>query len=94
MKGWQRIIMKHQYGEVLFPYTDLGTRVKTVGESAGINTVLVHGWHNGGHDNDYPNYIADPQQGASVFEKADCRISERRRGGFVVLQRTADGQKC
>ena len=83
MKGWQRIIMKHQYGEVLFPYTDLGTRVKTVGESAGINTALVHGWHNGGHDNDYPNYIADPQQGgASALKK---QIADFQKDGGAVL---------
>lgn len=83
MKGWQRIIMKHQYGEVLFPYTDLGTRVKTVGESAGINTLLVHGWHNGGHDNDYPNYIADPQQGGQATLKK--QIADFQKDGGAVL---------
>jgi hypothetical protein len=83
MKGWQRIIMKHQYGEVLFPYTDLGTRVKTVGETVGLNTTLVHGWHNGGHDNDYPNYIADPLQGGDAVLKK--QIADFQKDGGAVL---------
>jgi hypothetical protein len=83
MKGWQRIIMKHQYGEVLFPYTDLGTRVKTVGEGVGLNTTLVHGWHNGGHDNDYPNYIADPLQGGDAVLKK--QIADFQKDGGAVL---------
>lgn len=83
MKGWQRIIMKHQYGEVLFPYTDLGTRVKTVGESVGINTVLVHGWHDGGHDNDYPNYIADPEQGGDPVLKK--QIADFQKDGGAAI---------
>jgi hypothetical protein len=83
MKGWQRIIMKHQYGEVLFPYTDLGTRVKTVGEGVGLNTVLLHGWHKGGHDNDYPNYVADSKQGGEVALKA--QIANFQKDGGAVL---------
>jgi hypothetical protein len=83
MKGWQRIIMKHQYGEVLFPYTDLGTRVKTVGESVGLNTTLVHGWHNGGHDNDYPNYVADSFQGGDAVIKK--QIADFQKDGGAVL---------
>jgi hypothetical protein len=83
MKGWQRIIMKHQYGEVLFPYTDLGGRVKSVGESVGLNTTLVHGWHNGGHDNDYPNYIADPLQGGDAELKK--QIAAFQKDGGAVL---------
>lgn len=83
MKGWQRIIMKHQYGEVLFPYTDLGSRVKTIGEDVGLNTVLVHGWHKGGHDNDYPNYITDPKQGGDAVIKK--QIAEFQKNGGAVL---------
>ncbi|MDO1449384.1 DUF6259 domain-containing protein [Rhodocytophaga aerolata] len=83
MKGWQRIIMKHQYGEILFPYTDLSTRVKKVGESVGINTVFAHGWHKEGHDNDYPNYIADPTQGGEAVLKK--QIAEFQKDGGAVI---------
>ncbi len=83
MKGWQRIIMKHQYGEVLFPYTELGTRVKTVGENVGLNTTLVHGWHDGGHDNSYPDYIADPVQGGDAVLKK--QIADFQKDGGAVL---------
>ncbi|MHA4846720.1 DUF6259 domain-containing protein [Flavitalea antarctica] len=83
MKGWQRIIMKHQYGEVLFPYSTLSKRVKSVGESVGLKTVLIHGWHLGGHDNDYPNYIPDSLQGGEKeFKK---QIADFQKDGGAVL---------
>lgn len=84
LNGWQRIIMTHQYGERFFPYSDLGTRVRTVGEGVGINSVLVHGWHRGGHDNDYPNYLADPSQGGETALKNQIEAFQRG-GGSVLL---------
>lgn len=84
MKGWQRIIMKHQYGEVLFPYTDLSKRIRMVGESVALNTVLVHGWHQGGHDNDYPNYSADTLQGREEALKEQIKGFQNG-GGSVLL---------
>ncbi len=62
MTGWQRIIMKHQYGEIFFRYKDLPEIFKN-GMKYGINTLLVFGWWKGCFDNHYPEYEVDPELG-------------------------------
>ena len=82
MKGWQRIILKHQYGETFFPYSDISTKIKRVGDGVGINTAFIFGWWKGGMDNDNPNYIADVEQGGESalkkqiadFQKNDGKV--------------------
>jgi hypothetical protein len=32
-------------------------------KAAGINSVLISGWHVGGHDNGYPDYSPEPRLG-------------------------------
>lgn len=56
MTGWQRVIFKHQYGEVLRTYEDLPGRIAAAGESVGCGAVLAFGWWDEGMDNGYPNY--------------------------------------
>ena len=68
MKGWQRVIFRHQYGETLFTYADLDNRMRKAGESVGVETVLAFGWWQSGMDNGYPDsyFITDPQQGGDA----------------------------
>jgi hypothetical protein len=83
MKGWQRIILKHQYGETFFPYSDISTKIKRVGDGVGINTAFIFGWWKGGMDNDNPNYTADVEQGGeSVLKK---QIAGFQQNGGKVL---------
>ena len=85
MKGWQRIIFRHQYGETLFRYEDLNRRIKAAGESVGINAVLAFAWWQSGHDNGYPDscFVTDPQQGGDApWKKA---IADYRRDGGRLL---------
>lgn len=83
MHGWQRIIMKHQYGEIFYRYRDL-VDVFEGGKPYGITTLLVFGWFRGGHDNGYPDYEADDELGgAAALREAITAI--QRRGGRVIL---------
>lgn len=83
MHGWQRIIMKHQYGEVFLRYKDL-VDVFEGGRPYGITTLMVFGWFKAGMDNDYPNYeAADDLGGAAGLREAIAEI--HRRGGRVIL---------
>ncbi len=83
MHGWQRIIMKHQYGEVFLRYKDL-VDVFEGGRPYGITTLMVFGWFKAGMDNDYPNYeVADDLGGAAGLREAIAEI--KRRGGRVIL---------
>jgi hypothetical protein len=83
MKGWQRIILKHQYGETFFPYSDISTKIKTVGDGVGINTAFIFGWWKGGMDNDNPNYVADSEQGGEVALKKQIAAFQQN-GGKVL----------
>ncbi len=85
MLGFQRIIMRHQYGETFFTYSDLATRVKKAGESVGINVVFPFGWWNSGMDNGYPDsyFVSDPAQGGdAALKKA---IGDFKQGGGKVI---------
>jgi len=83
MTGWQRIILKHQYGEIFFKYKDL-PNIYLDGAKYGIHTLLVFGWWKGGMDNDYPNYEADEDLGGGeALRKAIAEV--QRLGGRVLL---------
>ena len=81
--GWQRIIMKHQYGEVFHKYSDL-VQIYKDGAEYGINMLLLFAWWKGGMDNGYPNYEPDPDLGgAEMLKQAIKEINSM--GGIVIL---------
>ena len=81
--GWQRVILKHQYGEIFWKYGDL-PRLYEEGKKYGLNALLVFGWWKGRFDNNYPEYEADPALGGE--EALRAAIAEiQRRGGHVLL---------
>lgn len=83
MSGWQRIIMKHQYGKVFFRYPDL-VRLYEEGARYGLDTLLVFGWWRGRFDNGYPKYEPDEALGgAEALRRAIADIHAR--GGHVIL---------
>lgn len=83
MHGWQRIIMKHQYGEIFYRYEDLVDCFEA-GRKYGIDALLVFGWFQGGHDNGYPEYFADEELGGEQALR-DAIAEVRRRGGRILL---------
>ena len=88
MHGWQRIILKHQYGEVFHTYADL-PRIYEEGAKYGIHMILLFGWWREGMDNGYPNYQPDNELGgAEGLREAIRQINQK--GGQVVLY--ANGQ--
>lgn len=83
MTGWQRIIMKHQYGEIFFKYDDL-PRLYKEGAKFGLDTLLVFGWWKGCFDNNYPIYEVDDELGGEeALKKAITEIQTL--GGRVIL---------
>lgn len=81
--GWQRIILRHQYGEVFWKYKDL-VEVYENGRKYGIDTVMVFGWWKGRFDNGYPLYEPDDALGGEEeLKKAIKEIQDR--GGRVIL---------
>ncbi len=83
MTGWQRIILRHQYGEIFFRYADL-PRLYLEGKQYGLDTLLVFGWWKGRFDNGYPHYEIDEELGgADALREAIAEV--RRLGGHVIL---------
>jgi hypothetical protein len=83
MTGWQRVIAKHQYGEVLNPYRE-APHVVADGIAAGIRTLLYFGWHKAGMDAGYPDYSFDENQGGRDALAASIKEIHRQ-GGRVHL---------
>lgn len=86
MKGWQRVIFTHQYGERLFAYDDLDGRMRAAGESVGVNAVLAFAWWRSGMDNGYPDcyWATDPAQGGDAGWGAAVK-SFRAHDGRLLL---------
>ncbi|MDY3928308.1 MAG: DUF6259 domain-containing protein [Clostridia bacterium] len=81
--GWQRIILKHQYGEIFHTYDEL-PKIYKEGAKYGINMILLFAWWKEGMDNGYPNYEPDPALGGT--EKLKKAITEiNSLGGIVIL---------
>ena len=82
--GWQRLIFKHQNGEVLFRYDDLPD-IHADGAAAGLDSLLLFGWWPWGFDRMYPEYEPDPELGGAESLQANIRIFQQELGGNVIL---------
>ncbi|MGP6178264.1 DUF6259 domain-containing protein [Microbacterium sp. A196] len=83
LDGWQRLIMRHQFGEVYLRYGQL-VEAWEAGRTAGLDTILLFGWWQQGMDRGYPVYDVDPALGtAQELREAIAQIESR--GGSVML---------
>lgn len=80
--GWYRIIMRHQYGKIMFPHDEMPRILKSMKET-GINSLLMFGWWAEGMDAGYPDYSYDEAQGGK--EALKKHIQKFRAGGGRVL---------
>lgn len=83
LTGWQRIICKHQYGEIFWKYEDL-PKLWEDGKRYGLDGLLVFGWWKGRFDNNYPEYEPDPALGGAEGLR-DAIAEIQAKGGHVLL---------
>ncbi|MDR1282911.1 MAG: DUF6259 domain-containing protein [Opitutaceae bacterium] len=83
LNGWQRIILQHQYGEIHYNFDRL-PEIRADGARSGIDTLFLFGWHRGGHDNNYPDYVPEPRLGTEQTMR-DGIACFNRSGGHVIL---------
>ena len=83
MTGWQRIIMRSQYGEDYYRASDL-PRVYLEGAKRGIHTIFLFAWWKEGMDRNYPIYT-EPYEGAWAELKENI-AKVREMGGRVILE--------
>ncbi|MDR3710773.1 MAG: DUF6259 domain-containing protein [Capsulimonadaceae bacterium] len=81
--GWYRLIMRHQYGKILFRHDELPRILKSMKET-GIDTLFMFGWWFEGMDAGYPNYTFDESQGGKAALKEHIR-EFRANGGKLIL---------
>lgn len=81
--GWQRVIMRHQYGKVLFPYSKIPDIYRSARE-AGLNTIRLYGWWKEGMDAGNPHYSEDDTQGGDAELKKQIAAVQKM-GGKVHL---------
>ena len=79
--GWQRLIMRSQYGDDYFTPEQLPD-VWEQGMRHGIDTLFLFGWWDSGMDNGYPEYTISPER-ANALKKSIRTIQNR--GGHIIL---------
>ncbi len=81
--GWYRLIMRHQYGKILFRHDDMPRILKSMKET-GIDSLLIFGWWRDGMDAGYPGYEFDESQRGHEALKEHFRTF-REAGGKILL---------
>ena len=83
MVGWQRIIMRSQYGEDYYKASDL-PKIYEEGAKRGIHTIFLFAWWKEGMDRNYPTY-EEPYPGA--FKELSDNIKKvQDMGGSIILE--------
>ncbi len=83
MTGREKVILRHGNGQILHTYAEIPSIMRRAME-CGLSFLEIYGWHAGGQDNDYPNYIPDPEQGGE--EQLRKAIEEvHKMGGRIIL---------
>ncbi len=81
--GWYRMIMRHQYGKILFRHDEMPRILKSM-KKTGINSLLMFGWWDEGMDSGYPDYSYDESQGGKDALRKHIQ-DFRDDGGKVLL---------
>lgn len=86
MKGWQRIIFIHQYGEHLFSIADLNGKVKRIAKEIDLPALMAFGWWKSGMDNGYPDSydVTDERQGGDAAWKKAIADYQEDGGKFLI----------
>jgi hypothetical protein len=84
MKGWLRVIIRHQYGEILWKYADLPALFAEAQRLAGVHTLYLLGWESGGFSKNWPDYEPDEELGgrAGLIQAVE---EIHRMGGKVLV---------
>lgn len=80
--GMFLVILKQQYGDVLWHYDELPALYEEA-QRNGINMVALFGWTEGGHDNQYPQYLPGTKMGGGEALRQGLKQLQTA-GGHVV----------
>lgn len=83
MQGMFLVIMRQQYGDILWQYKDLPYLYQEAKRN-GLDTLGIFGWTEGGHDNQYPEYHPDPAMGGNNDLKAALEAVREKHGNTIL----------
>lgn len=83
LTGWQRVIMRSQYGEDYYKPSDL-PELYNVGKKYGLKTIFLFAWWKEGMDRAYPKY--EEQYPGEFKDLADNIRKVQEMGGRVILE--------
>lgn len=83
MTGFQRVVMRTQFGEDLYTAKDLPAMYK-IGKKYGLDTLFLFAWWKEGMDKNYPEYN-EPYEGAYEELRENIRKVQEM-GGHVILE--------
>ena len=81
MNGWQRLILRSQYGEDYYTFDDL-PRLYEIGRKHGIHSLFLFGWWTEGMDIGYPEYNMT-QENREKLKENIAKVQSM--GGHVIL---------
>ena len=81
--GWQRVILRHQHGKILYKYSQLPD-IYTAAEQADLKHLRLYGWWKEGMDSGNPQYSEDLEQGGDAELRKQIKAIQKR-GGSVTL---------
>jgi hypothetical protein len=83
MPGLQDVILREQYGKLVYGYEEI-TKLYDAAAEVGIDLVKISGWHTAGHDNAFPDWEADTAQGGRETLIAEMRKAQEK-GARMML---------
>lgn len=83
LQGMYLVIMRQQYGDVLWQYKDLPWLLQEAKKN-GMDTLGIFGWTEEGHDNQYQEFRPDPAMGGRGALR-DALAAVRQQHGNTIL---------
>lgn len=81
LNGWIRIIQLHEYGEVLFPFSEV-PKVAADALEFGLSNISLIGWNRGGFSRNWPDY--DPAEVLGGKDEMTKAIDDLHAAGSTV----------
>lgn len=81
--GWLRVILKQHHGECNWTYADI-PRLYDEAEAAGMKTLFLLGWEQGGFARRWPDYLVDERMGGETLLRQGIDYVHQK-GGKLLL---------
>ena len=82
MPGMHDIVMLHQHGRIKFRYDQID-KICQAAKAGSIDVIKLTGWSEGGHDNQYPDFLPSERLGGE--EALRIHLRQARKLGYRIV---------